>query len=103
VAIIPITSTLFANFGSLAPAIVTAGSTSSISAFSRDWNKFMVQDVFRREVRNMVQVISAGLAIVFSATLFFTSNRFIESRSAKHLTHVISASVLEMSHQKFLP
>jgi len=50
------------------------------------------------------QMISAGLAIIFSIVIFFTSHRFIESRSAKHLIQGINATVLlEMSHQKFLP
>jgi len=50
------------------------------------------------------QMISAGLAIIFSIVIFFTSHRFIEARSAKHLIQDINATVLlEMSHQKFLP
>jgi hypothetical protein len=31
------------------------------------------------------QLVSAGLAIIFSAVMFVTSHLFIEARSAKHL------------------
>ena len=49
----------------------------------------------------LCQLASAGLAVLFAAALYATSNFYIEVRSAKHLIKDSAAlAALELSRQK---
>ena len=49
----------------------------------------------------LCQLASAGLALLFAAMLYATSNFYIEVRSAKHLTNDSAAlAALELGRQK---